>query len=192
MPGTPNVRGARVTSVLWRRRDVPGAESARLERHGTEWHLAGMVVVRGEREPCAFQYRVVCDERWRTRRATVAGWADDGDVRLEIEVDSVGGWHLNGSRQDAVADCVDLDLAFTPSTNLLPIRRLRLAVGESASVRTAWLRFPGLRFEALDQVYFHEGERRYRYESGGGRFTACLDVDEHGMVQRYGDLWTAG
>jgi hypothetical protein len=37
--------------------------------------------------------------------------------------------------------CLDIDLGFSPSTNLLPIRRLTLAVGEAATVRAAWLPF---------------------------------------------------
>ena len=39
--------------------------------------------------------------------------------------------------------CVDLDLNFIPSTTLLPVRRLGLAIGQSAEVQAAWLRFPG-------------------------------------------------
>jgi hypothetical protein len=87
---------------------------------------------------------------------------------------------------------VDVDLGFTPSTNLLPIRRLSLAVGAEASIRAAWLRFPGLELEPLEQVYRRESEHRYRYESGGGRFAAELEVDEFGLVARYGDYWVAG
>jgi hypothetical protein len=43
-----------------------------------------------------------------------------------------------------MAGCVNIDLNFSPSTNLLPIRRLDLSVGASAIVRAAWLRFPGM------------------------------------------------
>ncbi|MDQ2870322.1 MAG: putative glycolipid-binding domain-containing protein [Acidobacteriota bacterium] len=82
-----------------------------------------------------------------------------------------------------------LDLNFSPSTNLLPIRRLDLSIGEKAGVRAAWLRFPGFALEPLEQVYSRLGDGTYRYESGGGRFVAELEVDRAGFVTRYPNLW---
>ena len=89
----------------------------------------------------------------------------------------------------SVACCLDLDLAFTPATNILPLRRLGLAVGESREVTAAWLRFPDLSVEPLPQRYTRLDERRVRYESRGGAFTAELEVDELGLVVRYPPLW---
>jgi hypothetical protein len=86
---------------------------------------------------------------------------------------------------------VDIDLGFSPSTNLLPIRRLKLAVGEEAEVRAAWLSFPSLRFELLSQMYRREAERTYRYESGGGTFVRTLEVNAAGLVTSYPGLWQA-
>jgi hypothetical protein len=42
--------------------------------------------------------------------------------------------------------------AFSPSTNLLPIRRLNLGVGQAAKVQAAWLRFLGFTLESLPPV----------------------------------------
>ena len=70
--------------------------------------------------------------------------------------------------------CDDVDFSFTPATNLLPIRRLRLAEGARTGVRAAWLAFPALELEPLEQVYAHLDGGRYRYESEGG-FTADLE-----------------
>jgi hypothetical protein len=42
----------------------------------------------------------------------------------------------NGAAVSAVEGCIDIDLKYSPSTNLLPIRRLNLAIGESAEVTT--------------------------------------------------------
>jgi hypothetical protein len=89
----------------------------------------------------------------------------------------------------AVAGCLDVDLAFTPATNILPLRRLGLAVGESREVTAAWIRFPDLSVEPLPQRYTRLDERRVRYESRGGAFTAELEVDELGLVVRYPPLW---
>jgi hypothetical protein len=88
-----------------------------------------------------------------------------------------------------VAGCLDVDLAFTPATNLLPLRRLGLAVGEGRDATAAWVRFPELDIQPLPQRYTRLAERLVRYESRGGAFTADLEVDELGLVMRYPPLW---
>jgi len=85
--------------------------------------------------------------------------------------------------------CIDVDLEWSPSTNTLPIRRLALAIGESKSVSAAWVRFPSLEVQRLDQTYERLEDRRYRYRSG--RFTADLALDQDGMVLQYGVNWNA-
>ncbi len=87
--------------------------------------------------------------------------------------------------------CIDLDLNFSPSTNLLPIRRLALTVGETADVRAAWLRFPSFKLEPLPQQYRRIGETTYRYESAGGQFIADLKVNRSGFVVDYPSIWQA-
>jgi uncharacterized protein len=84
-----------------------------------------------------------------------------------------------------VPGCLDLDVNFSPATNLLPIRRLNLSVGLEAEVRTAWLRFPSFALELLIQHYRRIDEPTYRYESDAGKFVAELKVDAFGYVKKY-------
>jgi hypothetical protein len=98
---------------------------------------------------------------------------------------------LNETEFPIVAGCTDLDLNFSPSTNLVPIRRLNLAVGEEAAVRAAWLRFPSFTLEPLDQHYRRLDETTWRYESAGGSFVAELQVNEAGFVTLYPGIWQA-
>src|SRR5690606_5431759 len=98
-------------------------------------------------------------------------------------------WSLNGEPCPSVAGCIDIDLGFTPATNLLPIRRLALAVGQQAEVRAAWLPFPALALEPLPQLYRRQAEHTYHYESNGGSFVRTLEVDDVGLVVRYPGLW---
>ena len=176
-------------AILWRRIDEPGHDWARLSSHGEGWQLSGIALFAHERAPCRLEYVVACDARWRTVSVTVTGWVGPEAIQIDITADAARRWRMNGQEQPAVAGCLDVDLAFTPATNLLPIRRLGLAVGERAEVRAAWLRFPGLGFELLEQVYHHVAPFGYRYESNGGSFTADLEVDAAGFVVRYPGLW---
>jgi len=90
-----------------------------------------------------------------------------------------------------VTNCGDIDLGFSPSTNLLPIRRLKLEVGGSAVVRAAWVRFPDFTLEPLEQTYTRVGADTYRYESDSGRFKRDLTVNDAGFVLDYPDMWIA-
>ncbi|HYR28979.1 MAG TPA: putative glycolipid-binding domain-containing protein, partial [Thermoanaerobaculia bacterium] len=153
--------------ILWKRTDVEGHEAARLD--GTT--LRGMTVLKD----AALTYRVDCDDAWRTVSATVIGWC--GDRTIDITLKSSGGrWTMNGTHVAEVDGCIDVDLNFSPSTNLLPIRRLDLAIGESADVKAAWLRFPTFSLEPLQQSYTRTGETTYRYKSAS--FTAEITVNE--------------
>lgn len=178
-------------AILWRRLDLPGHEAARVDRSGDGWALAGAAVFGYDGRPCRLNYLIRCDAKWRTRSAAVRGWVGDAEVEVEIEVEPAGRWRLNGSECPQVEGCLDVDLNFSPSTNLLPIRRLNLAIGEEAEVRAAWLRFPGFTLEPLPQRYRRTADDAYRYESAGGAFVRDLTVNDAGFVTRYPDFFEA-
>lgn len=171
-------------SILWRRLDRPGHEAGRLLSRGSGWHLSGTAVFAHERQPCRLDYSIVCDGGWRTHSGRVTGWVGAEAVEIALAADSTRRWRLNGADCPAVAGCIDLDLNFSPSTNLLPIRRLGLAIGQEAEVRAAWLRFPSFLLEPLEQRYRRIDASTYRYESAGG-FVAELRVNAEGLVTLY-------
>lgn len=176
-------------TVLWRRLDNPGHEIGRLVQRDDGWELSGTAVFSHEERPCKLDYVVTCDADWRTISAHVGGAIGVREVDLSVSVDANRRWRLNGAEYSAVAGCLDIDLGFSPSTNLLPIRRLSLAVGAEADVRAAWLPFPSLAFEPILQVYRREATTEYRYESGGGSFVRALKVNAAGFVTEYPGLW---
>ena len=97
--------------------------------------------------------------------------------------DSKGGWTIDGARASALRGCTDVDLGFSPSTNTLPIRRLRLDISASKTINAAWVRFPGLEVVKAAQAYTRLDELTYRYASGS--FEAELTVDGVGLVTDY-------
>jgi hypothetical protein len=177
------------TSILWRRLDRPGHEAALLNEAPVGAVLEGTAVFSESGRPCRLDYRVVCDAAWRTVSGRITGWLDTTALDIAIDVDAARGWTINGRSCPDLRGCDDIDLSFSPATNLLPIRRLKLAVGAQASVRAAWLRFPAVTLESLDQTYERVSESRYRYESGGGSFVAMLETNAAGFVTRYPGLW---
>lgn len=178
-----------VASALWRRLDIPAFDLCRSWTSDVAIALDGHVLTVVDGEPTEIAYEVVCDDGWVTQSARVEIRRRGSTTRVEVSRDERGHWSRDGTPLPVLAGIDDVDLEFTPATNTLPIRRLSLAVGESASVNAAWIRFPSLELNVLPQRYTRTGENQYRYESAGGAFTATLEVDWFGLVARYADIW---
>jgi uncharacterized protein len=155
------------------------------------WQIDGSAVFIETALPVRLDYRVRCDAAWNTRSASVTGWVGARTIEVQVSASDDRQWLLDGEPQPHLSGCVDVDLNFSPSTNLLPVRRLNLAVGEEAVVRAAWLRFPSFRLEVLEQVYRRTAPELYEYESAGGSFKAQLRVDAHGFPLDYAGVWQA-
>jgi uncharacterized protein len=179
-------------TIIWRRLDEPGHEFAQLFFEDNVWRLSGTAIFafgRPQRQPVRLDYLVMCDADWQTRSASVSGWVGDETISIDISVNEARRWRLNGVEVPAVEGCLDIDLSFSPSTNLLPIRRLRLNIGDEVAATAAWLRFPDFRLEPLAQSYRRISGAGYSYESGSREFVAQLSVNEVGFVTSYPNLW---
>lgn len=111
------------------------------------------------------------------------------DVKsLSLTVESRRVWRSSGRELRDLHDCKDVDLALTPATNTLPIRRFNLRVGGTASVIAAWVKLPDLTVQPLPQTYTRQTENSYRYESHTG-FSAEIAVDDFGLVIAYPGGW---
>jgi uncharacterized protein len=179
-------------SILWRRLHQPGHDWAQLAMTASGLRLSGVSLFADEGRPCRLDYVILCEPDGRPRSAAVSGWIGGLAVRRAVDLDPAGRWLMDGFDQPAVSGCVDLDFEFTPSTNLLHLRRMGLAPGQRADVRAAWLRFPELVLEPLEQRYHRRSETTYGYESlSPVPFAADLEVASSGFVTSYPGLWKA-
>lgn len=148
-------------------------------------------VVIGDRggRPYGLRYRVDCDAAWRVRSFAIE--TVDGPL-LRLASDGEGRWRDEGGRALPQFDgCVDIDLAGSPFTNTLPIRRLGLTP-RSGTAKLTMLYVPFDTFEPVTdgQRYtcLEEG-RLYRYQAEDRTFSADLPVDEDGLVTDYPTLF---
>jgi uncharacterized protein len=177
--------------ILWRRLDVAGHESATLVATGDGPRLSGAAVFAEDGVPSHACYEVRCDPGWKTRAARVVGWHGTHPIDLTIEADGAGSWWVNGASQPAVRGTLDLDLAITPSTNTLSLRRLRIPVGGREEVAAAWLDWPKPQLQRLVQRYHRLDQHRFEYEAdlASGLFRGTIEVGAAALVTRYGSLW---
>lgn len=178
-------------TILWQRLDARGHEIATIGPCSDGWLVNGVAVFVATGTPCRVEYDIRCNARWTTRHCVIRGSIGTRSVHREIERNDAGEWYSEGTEIAAVHGCDDIDLGFSPVTNLLPIRRLDLPIGAHAVVRAAWVRFPELTVEILEQTYARVASDRYRYESAGGAFQRELTVDAFGCVVDYPGLWRA-
>jgi uncharacterized protein len=174
--------------AAWRGETFPGIELCRLDVRDGRARLQGSVAYVDGGETGLLSYRIHLTPRWQTVDVALRRLApaDDPVTRL-LSRDDAGRWTVNGTPRPDLEGCADVDLEFSPSTNTLPIRRLDMPEGCSAPVLAAWVRFPALTVEVIEQTYERVSEHGYRYRAGS--FTADLEVDEAGLVLDYPGIW---
>jgi uncharacterized protein len=190
MRDTPDYNDMKLhASFFWRKLDHPGHDSCRLFRSPEGWLLRGAAVFVDNKRHCHLNYELVADSAWKTRRAEVCGFVGSNAVKLRIRSSSRLRWFTDGVEQEKVAGCMDLDLGFTPATNLIAIRRLALKVGQSAQAPAAYLAFPKMRLERLEQSYHRTGPTTFEYTAPRFGYAGTLEVGASGAVASYPGLF---
>ncbi|HEX6925051.1 MAG TPA: putative glycolipid-binding domain-containing protein [Longimicrobiaceae bacterium] len=178
-----------LADVLWRRLDRPSFEHCRVLRADPLISVQGCVLTVAEGTPLRVDYLVVCSPEWITHTANVHLTHGREHRVMELRRGDSGVWVRDGQEVPEMEGLIDIDLALTPATNTLPIRRLGLNLGEEAKVEAVWVEFPSLSLQRLAQQYTRTAQQRYLYQSRDGAFHADLDVDAEGVVVRYGNIW---
>lgn len=175
--------------AAWTRTDVPqglglGTVLPEPDGHRLE---AGETVVEGA-ERFFTRFTVRTDLAWTTRevRAEVLSASGPRSVTLRAQD---GHWtDADGRPLPELVGCLDADVAATPLTNTLPIRRLGLRPGEHRDIAVAWIDIPCLRVRRVRQRYTRhpaeDGLERYTYRDPlHGEYR--LSVDGDGVVVDY-------
>jgi hypothetical protein len=133
-------------------------------------------------------YEVDCAPDWTARRVNVVEHASRR--RLALVGDGHGVWRDDeGQPLEHLAGCLDVDLRATPFTNTLPIRRLALPVGTSATLPMLYIPTPSLVPQVAAQRYTALAPHQWRYEGLDSGFVVELTTDEDGLVVDYPGLW---
>lgn len=175
-------------AVVWTMLFAPGMEHLRLESGGDDIRADGVVVAVIEGTPIRASYEVRCDRTWTCRAARVS-LAGSPERSIDFRADGRGGWTTgDGQALPELAGCLDVDIAVTPFTNTLPIRRLPLAPA-AHEISVVYVHVPTLEMRRVGQRYTCLERRadggRWRYEGLDTGFTAELEVDSDGLVVEY-------
>lgn len=173
-------------AVRWRPVRGTGLEHLHVTE-ADEGILARSVVV-GEFDGLDFgaRYELLLERDWTFRRLLLE--RTDG-AALRLEADGRGNWSRDGIALTFLDGCVDLDIAATPFTNTLPIRRARLEVGVPQHFQMTWIPLDTLEPLRDEQIYTKRDDTHFRYQSGDGSFEAELTLDADGLVVDYPALF---
>jgi hypothetical protein len=177
-------------SFLWRRLDSAGHDACRLVEGADGWRLEGTAVFRDEGRAVHLAYEVTGDRQWRSQRGKVRGWIGVETVDITL-ARTEGAWTLDGAVVPGLEGCVDLDLGFTPATNVIPVRRLRLDEGQAGDAPAAWLDAMARTLQRLPQRYERRSQTSYWYESPTTGYFGLLDFTPEGFIRVYPGLWEA-
>jgi len=120
-----------------------------------------------------------------------AGWVvqqcllfrDLDEPDLWLGTDSHGRWgEMNGAHRTELDGCTDIDFVNTPFTNCIPIRRLPLLVGHSATISVAVIDVETLGITKQTQQYTKVSPNTWRYFSVAANSEVEARVDEFGFV----------
>lgn len=179
-----------VATAFWRRLDTEGHDACRLIRKPDGWQLAGAAVFNHEGQLCILDYVVDCDSEWRTLSASVNGSVGFEPLVFEVERRRGNRWLLNGVVQPKATGCIDLDLGFTPATNLIAIRRLDPQPGAEIPAPAAYYLEFTLELGIVEQTYRRAAPDKLHYRSPAYNYDETLTVSETGFITEYPGLWS--
>lgn len=170
--------------VAWRRSDaIEADEHCTLAIRDGGMSLVGTVMGAEAGVPYRVEYRVLAGRDGFTTAVHVRDLRGFTTRTIALERSAKGAWTVDGTAERALRGCTDVDLGCSPSTNTLPIRRLRLGIGGAQTIQAAWIRFPELTVVKAAQTYTRLDESTFRYSSG--TFEAELTADDDGLVAAY-------
>lgn len=162
-------------TARWRTWDHEHLETLTLRWENEGWTATGEV----GREAVTYVLRL--SATWQVRQFLLFRDLDEPD--LWLGADGTGRWgEMNGAHRHDLAGCTDLELAITPFTTSVPIRRLGLSVGDGADVTTALIDVETLGVVPVGHHLERIAARRFRRTDLVSGQAVEFNVDEYGLV----------
>jgi len=178
--------------LMWQSIDEPGFEHVRLDRSHPGWDTYDSMLVRAHGEGVVRGgYTLVVDKQFRTLEIRIMVEQQLGSMAaLHLLATGDGTWTDADERHIPELDgCIDVDIQWSPLTNTLPIRRLRMQPGDEAVIAVAYIQLPALTGRKVAQHYTKVDQRTARYASDTRDFVRDLSLDGDGFVIDYPDLF---
>ena len=176
-----------IATAFWRRLDVPGRDAARVTETANGYELFGQATFLDPRGPTTLRYVLDLAPDWSTREGRITGFIGERSIDTHIAL-TPEGWTMDGKTL-GMPEVVDLDLGFTPATNMIQLRRVNLGQGQAADFDVAWLDTGDEELVRLPQYYERIGANDYDYHSPTVDYRATIVLAASGFAAVYPGLW---
>lgn len=175
--------------VMWRSLDGKKLEHVQLMSNEEGILADGLIIHLDADSSYRIRYRIQCDSAWQVRKVHLQR-LDASSQELFLHADGKGKWkNKKGNRIEMLDGARDIDIHFSPFTNTLAIRRLKLKQGIATQTQVVFINVPDLSFEIARQQYTliedNTTVKHYKYESLTSGFKTELPVDEDGLLIEY-------
>jgi uncharacterized protein len=196
------VAATRVRTVAWVKDDPPGTEWCRVELGADSLRARGVAI---GFLPVGYRldYELETTAGWVTTRFVATTEGEGWSRRLDLRRTPDGTWDADhaadgeltgaepGGDMQSLTGADDVDLQYSPLTNLMPARRLGLdQVGASRELTMAWISVPDLAIHADGQRYTivpptADGAPQARFDAVDESFAAVITYDADGLAVDY-------
>lgn len=135
------------------------------------------------------EYHIKTNGYWQTVLLDITSQINNHTQVIKLEGDGKGTWICNGKEAAQFKNCIDVDIAVTPFTNTLPIRRLNLQQGRPQQIQVIYCDLLQQEIKPVSQKYTRLSQNEYHYENIPNDFEATIQVDERGFVVDYPGLF---
>jgi len=172
---------------MWTPVNTPGFEHLKLIKLPHRVTASGLIIGLDGELPYRVHYEIGCDAQWQIRRLDI----DQLDLPTEHGVYFVSDGHGNWATADgeplpALDGCLGVDIQATPFTNTIPIQRLQLKDGETATLKVLYIYVPSMEFKVVEQTYTCVTHTltggTYRYHSIAAGREVEVTTDRDGLV----------
>ncbi|WP_129715411.1 putative glycolipid-binding domain-containing protein [Pedobacter sp. SYP-B3415] len=177
------------TNLLWTGREYYSLEHCRVDVNEAGATVQSTIVGYYENEIHQANYRILTNSEWQTRSAEIELYHRRRKRSFSVQKEDDGQWQCDAMHAPQFAGCTEVDIAITPFTNTLPIRRLGLSIGQDAEIRVIYFDLLSNEIRPVSQRYTRLSENTYRYENIPNDFEAVIEVDDQGLVVDYPGLF---
>jgi hypothetical protein len=177
--------------IIWKREsvDTTTIETLRLIKVYNDYSIKSIVNGTLAGKPLLIEYRISIDKTWNVKTVEIESKLNDS-LKISLKTDSIGKWFNNDNQEiKELNGCIDIDIAITPFTNTLPIRRLGSILKERTKINVLYFDIASWSFKKVEQYYTMLDSNLYKYEGAFRNFTANLPTDNYGFVTSYPNLF---
>jgi uncharacterized protein len=177
------------TNILWTGREYYSLENCLIDAGENGAEIISTIIGSYEYKLYKVEYRIRTNEHWQTVLLEINSRHSNQIQQLKFEGDGKGSWMQDGKKAEQFNGCIDVDIALTPFTNTLPIRRLKLNQGQSQNIQVIYCDLLEQVIKPVHQKYTCLSATGFHYQNIPNDFEANIRVDESGFVVDYPSLF---